>query len=248
MKHRLPLLLLLCLLQLPLWAQSFRVVGYLPYYRFGLADMVEFDKLTHLCLAFATPDAAGNLSVFGQDIDPIVTQAHDVNVEVLISFAGTPESADNWTELTKAENRSDFIHKIMLFVEQHNLEGVDVDLEWGYVDENYSGFVLELRDSLDQYGKLMTAALPGTTRYADLSDEAMFSYDFINMMVYDLTGPWNPNNAGPHSPYYFALNSIAHWQNQGVPAEDLTLGVPFYGYDFSNPSNVVSFTFGSMVG
>ena len=251
MKKVLPVLFLLTILQSQyLIAQDFRVIGYLPYYRFGVSDMIEFDKLTHLCIAFANPDAQGNLSVGGQDIDPIVAQAHNSSVQVLISLAGgalTPEWATNWAELTKPANRSPFIHKIMLYVEEHDLEGVDMDLEWSHVDENYSGFVLELRDSIDAYGKLMTAALPGTTRYSDITDEAMFSFDFINMMVYDLTGSWAPNNPGPHSPYSFALTSIAYWRGQGMAAEDLTLGVPFYGYDFTNSNNIVSFTFGSMV-
>ena len=251
MKKCVPLFVLLFVLQTPfLMAQDFKVVGYLPYYRFSLADMIEFDKLTHLCIAFANPDASGNLSVNGQDIDPIVGMAHDVDVEVLISLAGgalTTEWENNWAELTKPANRSAFIHKMMLYVEQHQLDGVDVDLEFSHVDENYSGFVLELRDSLDQYGKLMTAALPGTTRYEEITDEAMYSFDFINMMIYNLTGPWAPNNPGPHSPYSFAITSINYWTGQGMAPENLTLGMPFYGYDFTNSNSVSAFSYRAIV-
>jgi hypothetical protein len=67
------------------------------------------------------------------------------------------------------------------------------------------------------------------------------------MMVYDLRGPWNPSNAGPHSPYSFAVNSIAYWENQGVEKERLTLGVPFYGYDFSNPDKTIALTYNQIV-
>ncbi len=38
---------------------SFRMIGYLPYYRFQLADSIDFRKLTHVCLAFAHPDERG---------------------------------------------------------------------------------------------------------------------------------------------------------------------------------------------
>ena len=123
---------------------------------------------------------------------------------------------------------------------------LDVDLEWSHVDENYSPFVLELRDSVDAYGLAMTAAWPATTRYADITDEALAAMDYINMMVYDLTGSWAPNNPGPHSPYSFAISAINYWTGQGVPKEKLTLGVPFYGYDFTGGS-VSSFTFRAMV-
>ena len=246
--------LLLCLLMVvsvsQIFAQDFKVVGYLPYYRFGVVDQVDLSKLTHLNLSFANPDMDGNLSIGGQDIDPIVAMAKEEGLQVLISVAGgalTSEWAAAWASLIQPQNRSAFIHKLILYVQDHDLDGVDVDLEWSHVDQYYSGFVLELRDSLDAHNKLMTAALPGTYRYPDISDEAMLSYDFINMMVYDLTGPWAPNNPGPHSPYSFAVNAIQYWQNQGMPADRLTLGVPFYGWDFTNLNNVVSFTFASMV-
>lgn len=250
MKKLYPLALFMLLFVQFSIANDFRVVGYLPYYRFSLSDQIAYEKLTHLCLAFANPDMDGNLDIGGQDITPIVQAAHAEDVEVLISLAGgalTPAWASAWATLTQPLNRSDFIHKIIQYTLDHNLQGVDVDLEWSHVDHNYSGFVLELRDSIDAHGLLMTAALPGTYRYPEISDAAMFSYDFINMMVYDLTGPWAPNNPGPHSPYSFAQNAITYWTQQGMAPEDLTLGVPFYGYDFADQNDVHSVTYGSMV-
>ena len=249
MKEKLLPIFLLVFLQ-PVFSQNKKVVGYLPYYRFSISDQIDYEKLTHLCLAFANPDMQGNLDIGGQDIQPVVDEAHDAGVEVLLSLAGgalTPDWAAAWAELTKPQNRSAFIQKIMAYLEEHGLQGVDVDLEWSHVDENYSGFVLELRDSIDAHDMLMTAALPGTTRYAEITDEAMFSFDFINMMAYDLTGSWAPNNPGPHSPYLFAEQSINYWKAQGMSGDNLTLGLPFYGYDFTNPPAVPAFTFASMV-
>lgn len=235
---------------IPVFSQDHLIVGYLPYYRFAQSDNIQYQKLTHLCIAFANPDADGNLDVGGENIQPIVDAAHDADVIVLLSLAGgalSNEWATNWANLTKPNNRSAFIHKMVGYLNAHELQGVDVDLEWSHVDENYSGFVLELRDSMDAYNMLMTAALPGTTRYAEITDEAMYAYDFINLMAYDLTGSWAPNNPGPHSPYSFAVQSINYWKAQGMNGDDLTLGLPFYGYDFSNPPAVPAFTFGSMV-
>jgi chitinase len=249
MKRTLPLLLFF-LAATHFYAQPPKVVGYLPYYRFSLADEIAFEKLTHLCLAFANPDMQGNLSIGGEDITPIVAAGHQAGAEVFISVGGgaIPAAATaNWKELTKPQNRSAFIGKIVAFVNDYDLEGVDMDLEWGNVDENYSGFNLELRDSLVACGKQLTAALPGTYRYPQVSDEVLFSFDFINVMAYDLTGPWDPGNPGQHSPYSFAEASISYWKAQGLPGESLTLGLPFYGYDFTNAANVVSFTYGSMV-
>lgn len=234
----------------PLTAQEdFKVIGYLPYYRFNYNSQIEYERLTHLNLAFANPDMEGNLDIGGQDITPIVNAAKAEGVEVYISLAGgalTNEWELAWEHLMLPGNRSAFIHKIMQYVEQHELDGIDFDLEWGHVNEKYSPFVLELRDSVDAHGLKLTAALPGTYRYPDISDEALAAYDWINMMVYDLTGSWDPGNPGPHSPYSFALNAMFYWQGQGVAKSKLTLGVPFYGYDFGS-TPVSSYRYGTIV-
>ena len=235
----------------PLQAQDFKTVGYLPYYRFSLIDDIAFEKLTHLNIAFANPDSQGDLSVGNQDIDPIVTLGHEHGLEVYISLAGglTSDWVTNWMNLLQPENRTAYIHKIVNFTLAHNLEGVDVDLEWSNVTSNYSGFVLELKDSLTAHQLGMTAALPGTYRYPNISEAALDAYDWINMMIYDFTGPWAPDNPGQHSSYQFAQNAVNYWTNQqGVSPDRLTLGVPFYGYDFSDPGNVHSFTFNTIVG
>ena len=233
------------------FAQNHRLVGYLPYYQFNRANDIDFEKLTHVCLAFANPDADGNLSIGGRDINPIVEIAHDANVDVLLSLAGGALSSDwwaAWQDLTTESNRSAFIHKIIRYLYDHDLQGIDMDLEWQYVEDWYSDFSMELNDSLRVHDFLYTAAFPGTYRYPEISDEALRDFDFINMMVYDLTGPWNSDNAGPHSPYSFAENAIKYWRDrQGIAPENLTLGIPFYGWNFTDPNDVFSFTYRSMV-
>ncbi|MBK8504726.1 MAG: T9SS type A sorting domain-containing protein [Saprospiraceae bacterium] len=230
--------------------QSFKTIGYFPYYRFNSVDQIDFSKLTHVNIAFANPDISGNLKVGGVDITPVVLDAHAAGAEVFISLAGGVLSAseeDAWKELIKPAQRGVFIHKILQYVSDHNLQGIDVDLEWSHVDENYTGFILSLRDSVDRYGLGLTAALPGHYRYPQITDQALDAFDWINMMVYDLTGPWTPQNVGPHSSYNHALNAISYWSGQGVGKDRLTLGVPCYGYDFTNLNQVVARTYAEMI-
>jgi hypothetical protein len=232
-----------------IFAQEFKTIGYLPWYRFGVAQLISYEKLTHLNLAFGYPDAEGYISVGGQDISPVVTMAHNHDLEVFLSIAGGDVTTEQyWLNLLQPENRSAFINKLVTFTRDHNLQGIDVDLEWNDVTENYSPFVLELKDTMDVYGLTMTAALPGSYRYPEVTDEALEAYAWINMMVYDYSGPWAPNDVGPHSTYAHAEAAITYWSGgQGVPTQKLTLGVPFYGYDFNDPGDVHSFTYASMV-
>ncbi|WET02122.1 glycosyl hydrolase family 18 protein [Flavobacterium sp. YJ01] len=218
-----------------------RVVGYLSTDNFNKMTSIEFCKLTHLNVAFANPDKNGNI-VFSGDIDALVTYAKSVNPKIVISIslAGgviSEEQAANWSWLIdKPENRPVFIQNIMNFVELHKLDGVDVDLEWDAVTVGYSGFVLELKKSIAERKKLLTAALPNNSRFQNINAAALEAFDFINIMAYDSTGPWAPNKPGQHSSFAFAKEGIDFWNKlQNVPSEKLTLGVPFYGYNFTNP-------------
>ncbi|MEM7374908.1 MAG: glycosyl hydrolase family 18 protein [Bacteroidota bacterium] len=233
-------------------AQEMKVVGYLPHYRFQLQDDIRFDRLTHLNLAFLNPTAAGSLEIGGQDITTVVTKARAANpsIQILIALAGgalTTEWADAYQQRMLPANRSAFIHQLIEYVETHQLNGIDVDLEWNDVTSLYSPFVMELADSLHSKGMQITAAWPATTRYADISDSALAVFDWINLMAYDLTGPWAPNNPGNHSPYSFANQGINFWKMQGVSADRMTLGVPFYGRDWDSPNTGQAFTYGSMI-
>ena len=106
---------------------------------------------------------------------------------------------------------------------------------------------MELNTALDVHNKLLTAALPNSTRYTNASDAALAAFDFINIMSYDGTGPWRPKDVGPHSSYQFSKSGISFWENTvNIPSDKLTLGVPFYGYDFST-SPVTSITYGQLV-
>lgn len=250
--RKLYFLIALFLIVFQLEAQDIKVVGYYPYYRFDLVESIDFSKITHLNLAFLNPDLEGNLSIGGKDIDPIVTHARNNNSElkVFISIAGgglTEEMSQAYDKFLKPENQPEFVESLVAYSIEHNLDGIDVDLEWSHVDENYSSFVLLLADSLAKRGMQISAALPGTHRYANLSNEAMQAFDFINLMAYDKTGPWNPSNPGQHSSREFAEQSIDYWRNQGLADEKSVLGVPFYGWDFTNISNITAFTFGTMV-
>ena len=228
-----------------------RVVGYLPSYRFDSNENIDYCKLTHLNLAFANPGSNGKLMI--NDFSGVVVRARNENsnIKIYISIGGgylTDEQASIWSNsIDIKDNRPIIINEIVNFVVDNSLDGVDVDLEWQYVTSGYSDFVIELKSALSTKGKSMTAALPGTTKFDNITEEALQTFDFINIMAYDFTGPWNPTASGQHSSYNNAVESINFWKNTGISQSKLTLGVPFYGYDFSNSSNVTSFTFGQMI-
>jgi chitinase len=234
------------------YGQTARVVGYLPTYRFSLSNQIEYCKLTHLNLAFANPDSLGNLTMPG--ITAIISDAlaDNPSLAICISLGGaglSEQQKKDWSNLIDIPaNRPDFISRIVDFVLANNLDGVDMDLEWGDVTSGYSGFVTELDTALTSQNLILTVAFPNQKWYSNVSRAALDAFDFINIMSYDATGPWNPSSPGQHSSYSFSVNGINYWKNTaGISGSRLTLGLPFYGYDFVNSSEVSAFTYASMV-
>lgn len=228
-----------------------KVVGYLPAFKTSAINSIDFCKLTHLNICFANPDADGNIQI--PEVSAIMSRAKEQNpqIEICISLGGgvLPENTKTyWSNLIdNPANRPEFISEIIRVINIHHFDGVDFDLEWDAVTTGYNDFAVQLNDSLKKYDKLFTAALPGAYRYPLISNKALQTFDFINLMVYDETGPWTPDKPGQHSSYEYAVKSINFWRQQGLSAEKLILGVPFYGYNFDNISNIYSFSYAQMV-
>ena len=241
-----------------LFSDQARVVGYFPTWRFTLTDKVDFCKLTHVNIAFGNPMVDGTIQLSNpsaiSNLEQVINTAklQNSSIQFYISLAGgvlSDQVADTWRSfLANSQDRPKLIDKIIEFVLENKLDGVDVDLEWSHVTQGYSDFVIELKKELSIYGKGMTAAFPSETKFSQISDQALAVFDFINIMVYDYTGSWNPSAPGQHSSYDHAERGINYWKNiVGIAGEKLTLGVPFYGYNFLNSTTVESFTYGSMV-
>ena len=239
-----------------LFSTEARVVGYFPYYRFSLNDKIQYCKVTHLNIAFANPQIDGTIVLPGSSGDLLknvmdTARSQNSNIKIYISLAGgalSDQVSNTWKNfLSSPQDRPILIDKIVSYVLDNGFDGVDVDLEWNHVTAGYSDFVIELRDALKSKSKGITAAYPSETRYSLITEEALNALDFINLMVYDYTGPWNPS-PGQHSSYNHAKQGINFWKNTvGINPSKLTLGVPFYGYDFQNSTTVKAFTYGSMV-
>ena len=211
---------------------DFKVIGYL----FAYGDLIEksssidFSKITHLNVAFINPDAAGNFPAINTLTD-LVKKAHTNNVKVIAAFAGGNPPAHLKDLLTPAK-RTQLVQGLVQLTKTYDLDGIDVDLEGDFVNENYEAFVVELSAALKSQGKLMTAAV-ATWNSAAYSSKALALFDFLNVMSYDHTGPWRKEQPGPHATYEAAEVDFTHWNtNRSIPAEKLMLGLPFYAYGF----------------
>jgi len=208
-----------------------KLVGYYSLQRAKTEnDKLPLRQLTHINLWFLNPDSLGNFPPDAKMVQPFIERAHGKNVVVLFSIGGgSPQP--QYHELLKPAKRQLLISNLVDIVIETNADGIDVDLEGALIDENYEGFVSELKDRLHSSGKMLTAAT--AIYYKDqLTDNALAQFDLLNVMSYDRTGPWRPDKPGPHAPYEAAVEDLDYFLGRGIPREKLTLGVPFYGYSF----------------
>ncbi len=196
---------------------DFKIIGYYPINWAMKADTSEvpFVKLTHINLAFVYPNSSGDFNQNFEALIPFIKAAHRHHVKVLYSIAG-----GGYHTLLKEDKRQGLIKDLVSMALQNDVDGIDVDLEWGYTlgplgmatslsfpavdpnystpDPNYGPFIIELAQALKSHNKLLTAALPSRPA-GEVTHEILAQFDFINVMSYDNHDLRRPDRPGNHS-------------------------------------------------
>ncbi|MCP8967551.1 peptidoglycan-binding protein [Ectobacillus ponti] len=174
----------------------------------------------------------GTLQV-GEEWDPrMVTEMHNRGIRVV------PFLSNHWDRAlgrTALANREQLSGQIADFIVQHNLDGVNVDIEnVTEADRDaYTDLVRLLRQKLPA-GKEVSVAVAvnpegwntgwqGSYDYAGLARYA----DYLMLMAYDESYQGGP--AGSVASYSWVERSIQYALGQGVAPEKVVLGLPFFG-------------------
>lgn len=210
------------------------VLAYLPTWSDipALTETMDYSVLTHINLAFANPVEGGPVGFAYTDdavIHALVARAHENGVKVIASIAGAAESDIVRARITE-ENTEAYIDELEALMAKFELDGIDVDIEGGSVDGTYAPFVQRLAQRIRPQGKLVTSAVAAWFS-AEIKDDALFCFDFINVMSYDLLEWAGSPQPGDHASMDEARDDLRYWTlSRGYPAERTVLGVPFYGY------------------
>lgn len=210
------------------WPHRPYLVGYLPDYDGSYADFaksLDFTKMTHLYLAFGNPpfctgtctassDMTFSLGQTDADIKTLVDTAHRHHVKVILSIGGGGGD-QQILQFYDAGLSKPLVKSLNTYIHQHNLDGVDVDIEDpGHMGAPYTTFAKTLIDEFHPQGKIVTAAVAQWIQDG-MEDKALHMFDFVNVMNYS-----NLSDAEDAMTYY---NQTKH-----VPRERMTLGVPFF--------------------
>lgn len=189
------------------------------------ADIIPYDKLTHINYSFLTPKADGTFNPInnGWKLKQIVKDAHEHDVRVSISVGGWGWDAQFEEMAANPETRSAFVQNLKAFVEEYQLDGVDMDWEYpdpGQSSRNFLTLIQELRAAMPD--KLLTTAVVshGDEHGLGIPAESFQYFDFVNIMTYD--GP-------DHGTMEQFERGLSYWRERGLPKEKIVMGVPFYG-------------------
>lgn len=212
----------------PIPQEPFRVIAYVT--GAVVPEVIPYERLTHINYAFLIPNDDGTFAPFsnGWKLKQIVSQAHEANVEVLISVGGWGWDEQFETMAADPALRAVFVENLSAFVDEYGVDGADID--WEYPDPGQSGLnflalIQELRTAMPD--KLLTTAVVSYGPTAEgVPSETFDLFDFINVMTYD--GP-------DHGTMEQFNKGLDYWQGRGLTAEKTVMGVPFY----SRPNEVL---------
>jgi chitinase len=228
------------------------VVGYYPsWIRSTLpTGNIKFEHLTHINHAFAWPDSNGNILMYNDLIYPELNQlAHQNNVKISISLGGWGNSSGFSPMVADSVKRAFFIDNLVNFLNTNNYDGVDFDWEFPNTTNdrnNLTKLITEVRDrfNLENPNWLITFAV-GTSNWKGqwYDYTQLVNYvDLFNAMCYDFHGSWSIHS-GHNAPLYQppgctdgAINvGMTYLHNtRGIPKNQLTVGMPFYGKEFNS--------------
>lgn len=191
---------------------------------------IPVGKLTHIIFSFT--EVIDNKMAFRNESsaeklrDLVKQKQRNPGLKVMIACGGWGGSGGFSDMALSAESRGIFIQSVMDFIEEYDLDGLDIDWEYPGLPgignpyrpadkENFTALMKELREAMDATGEKLTLtfAAAGWDKFFDNieSGEVMKYADYMNIMTYDFTG----GNA-PFTTHHTNLSSISLEELKGT--------------------------------
>ena len=234
--------------------------GYYPGWEQGSlpASNIDFTALTHIIHFSVIPNTDGTLNSSDNGVTlanstDIVARAHAAGKPVLICVGGADSESD-FQPATSNSTLTVFVSSLTNFMATRGYDGVDLDWEPLTAADTgqFTNLVNSLRSALNAFPqhKLLTVAAGAYPPYGDppTAEYTMFAslqnqFDQINIMTYDLSGPYGGWVTWFNSPIYdggyrfpstgglvpSVDGAVGNFIANGVSAAKLGIGIAFYG-------------------
>ncbi len=232
---------------MPLWVSAYYAVWVQQAGTLTPAQ-IDYSAFSHLIHFAVVPAADGSIDISKDNITPadsaaVLAPAHKAGRKVLLSVGGWLSAAAFRSAYSDA-HRAVFVANLVQLVESRGYDGLDIDMEPLEASDapGYTAFIRDLRTQMTAANPklLLTAA---TAAQPEVFARLAPQFDQINLMTYDLAGPWTgfktwhnsalygdgPTLMNPGQPFPSVSGMVERFITAGVPRRKLGIGAAFYG-------------------
>ena len=233
------------------------VLTYFTEYNEELPDPTIITHINYAHGRFVNPSTGdGGIVITESKKAPIskvvALKSQNPKLKVMLMIGGWGGHADGFSMMARdAAKRTEFCQAVKAHIENHKLDGVDIDWEYptqsadnetGCDPNDTKNFNLVLKELRETIGtdKIISFASSSSAKYVDWKT-AMKYLDYVNVMTYDMGAAPNGHNSPLHKSSMFNQRSWdesidAHVKG-GVPKNRQVMGIPTYGKAKKNPTD-----------
>lgn len=204
------------------------------------------------------PSGNGTLDLFGNLKQLYLLKKQNRNLKTLLSIGGWSYRHNFAPGLLTDAKRQTFARTTVDLVKNYGFDGIDIDWEYPASSDESAALVdtcRRIRLELDNYARnltgqphfLLTLAVPaGPAKYVYFDVPGLTPYiDFMSLMAFDYMGSGFSNYSGhqanvyksiknPRSTDFDSESPVEYYLGNGLPSENLVLGMPLYGRAFAD--------------
>lgn len=229
------------------------VLGWHPYWGNGLEVNYDWDLLSDFVyFSYEVNPLNGQPnSTYNFLTVPSVTAALANNVKVHLCVT---LFSDHATFFSNAAARNTLVNNLIALLQARGAHGINIDFEGVSVSQQaaFTAFLVQLGTALHNAGNYQLSVCLYAVDWSNLFQEPLIEpyVDFFTIMGYDYYYSGS-TQAGPTDPLYgfttaydrSLSRSVTYYLNEGIPADKLVLGLPYYGREWNTvsaslPSNV----------
>lgn len=231
-------------LRTPLGGRHFRVSAWTLGSVASLEAATSVQAVDELDFDWYHAQADGNVTAENENLD-LVAAARERDLNIFATVTNTKDASGSFSRsvaaaiLASPELRRRLIDNLVTLVEDKGYDGIDLDWEAlkAADRERFSSFVEELAAALHAKHRFLSIAVTPKTSEPGQWDNQIFAdwdrigkaVDEFKIMTYSYSGSWS--GPGPQVPLAW-LDRVLSFAESKVPARKISMGVPFYGFDW----------------
>ena len=210
---------------------------------------IEWSGLTHIAMAFYTPNSDGSLSLMGGGASlekNLVAAAHQNGVKAVASIGGADSQAD-FKAATASGTVAAFASNLVALLTSSGYDGIDID--WEPMDKADEPAVIDIANRIRKAKPSALLTIPigeiNVNIPPDISGFAAIAavYDQLNIMSYGQAGLWGGWKSWHSSALYHTDSAtpesidstVKRYLAANVPAAKLGIGIGCYGLCYTSP-------------